>query len=59
MRGYSLAEPKLRGDTGMVEIGLALTPKTARQGWSLDVGLQTYVGKHEGVTGSLRARYQF
>ncbi|GHU41963.1 hypothetical protein AGMMS50289_05950 [Betaproteobacteria bacterium] len=58
--GYKLDAPKLKGDTGVLEAGLTLTPTAAnQQGWSLDLGVQGYTGKREGVTGSLRARYRF
>jgi hypothetical protein len=32
---------------------------SAKQGWTLDLGVQGYTGKREGVTGSMRARYSF
>ncbi|GHT90603.1 hypothetical protein AGMMS49545_04580 [Betaproteobacteria bacterium] len=58
--GYKLDAPKLKGDTGLLEMGLTITPTAAnQQGWSLDLGVQGYTGKREGVTGSLRARYRF
>ncbi|GHU42472.1 hypothetical protein AGMMS50289_07250 [Betaproteobacteria bacterium] len=58
--GYKLDAPKLKGDTGVLEAGLTLTPTAAnQQGWSLDLGVQGYAGKREGVTGSVRARYRF
>ncbi|GHU13751.1 hypothetical protein FACS189441_1870 [Betaproteobacteria bacterium] len=58
--GYKLDAPELKGDTGLLEAGLTVTPTTAnKQGWSLDLGVQGYAGKREGVTGSLRARYRF
>ncbi|GHU08047.1 hypothetical protein FACS1894158_17040 [Betaproteobacteria bacterium] len=58
--GYKLDTPKLTGDTGLVEAGLTVTPTAAnKQGWALDLGVQWYTGRREGVTGSLRARYRF
>ncbi|GHU11844.1 hypothetical protein FACS1894185_5720 [Betaproteobacteria bacterium] len=52
--GYKLDAPKLKGDTGLLEVGLSVTPTTAnKQGWSLDFGVQGYGGRREGVTGSL------
>ncbi|GHU13398.1 membrane protein [Betaproteobacteria bacterium] len=56
--GYKLDAPKLKGDTGLLEIGLTLTP-SAEKGWSLDVGVQGYTGKREGVTGNVKAGYRF
>ncbi|GHU14905.1 membrane protein [Betaproteobacteria bacterium] len=58
--GFAIDAPKLKGDTGLLEAGLTLTPTAAnKQGWSLDLGVQGYAGKREGVTGSVRARYRF
>ncbi|GHU14838.1 hypothetical protein FACS189441_5490 [Betaproteobacteria bacterium] len=58
--GFAIDAPKLKGDTGLLEMGLTITPATAnKQGWSLDFGVQGYAGKREGVTGNLRARYRF
>ncbi|GHT85327.1 hypothetical protein AGMMS49960_14030 [Betaproteobacteria bacterium] len=55
--GYKLDAPKLKGDTALLELGLTLTPAT--KGWSLDVGVQGYTGKREGVTGNVKAGYRF
>ncbi|GHT92550.1 hypothetical protein AGMMS49545_10270 [Betaproteobacteria bacterium] len=50
----------MKGDTGLLEMGLTITPAAAnKQGWSLELGVQGYTGKREGVTGSVRARYRF
>ena len=59
IHGYKLDAPKLKGDTGMLELGVSLNPKTTKQGWKLDLGVQAYTGKREGVLGSLKARYDF
>ncbi|GHU08930.1 hypothetical protein AGMMS50225_08530 [Betaproteobacteria bacterium] len=55
--GYKLDAPTLKGDTALLELGLTLTP--AEKGWSLDVGVQGYAGKREGVTGNVKAGYRF
>jgi autotransporter-associated beta strand protein len=55
---YNIATPDLKGDAGLVEAGFALTPG-ARQPLTLDVGVQGYTGKREGVTGSLKVNYRF
>jgi hypothetical protein len=57
--GYRLDAPKLKGDTGMAEIGLTVTPAAHKAGWAVDLGVQGYDGRREGMTGSLRARYSF
>ncbi|GHU06090.1 hypothetical protein FACS1894158_11420 [Betaproteobacteria bacterium] len=56
---YQIAAPKLKGDTGMLELGVTLNPSTTSSAWTLDFGVQGYTGKREGVTGSLKARYSF
>ncbi|MCL1980001.1 MAG: autotransporter outer membrane beta-barrel domain-containing protein, partial [Proteobacteria bacterium] len=54
--GYAIDEPDLQGGTGVGEIGLKLKPA---QDLSLDLGVQGYVGTREGVSGSLRIKYEF
>ncbi|MDR3211092.1 MAG: autotransporter domain-containing protein [Planctomycetota bacterium] len=56
--GYAIDAPKLRGDTGVGELGLTLTP-SASLPLSFDLGVQGYVGKREGVTGSLQIKFKF
>jgi outer membrane autotransporter protein len=56
--GNSIATPDLKGSTGVGELGLILTPAKGLP-FSLDLGVQGYVGKREGVTGSLRGKYEF
>ncbi|MDR2365053.1 MAG: autotransporter outer membrane beta-barrel domain-containing protein, partial [Zoogloeaceae bacterium] len=58
IHGYRLAAPDLKGDTGMLEAGFTLNP-TATKPLTLDIGIQGYAGKREGVTGSVRANYRF
>ncbi|MDR1708202.1 MAG: autotransporter outer membrane beta-barrel domain-containing protein [Candidatus Accumulibacter sp.] len=56
--GYRLDAPKLEGDTGIAELGLTLTP-TKGQPLFVDIGVQGYAGRREGVTGGVRVRYDF
>jgi hypothetical protein len=56
--GLPITAPSLRGDTGIVELGLTLKP-SATLPLSLDLGAQGHAGKRKGVTGSLRARFEF
>lgn len=56
--GYDMKAPSMRGDTGAGELGLVYTP-SARLPLTFDLGVQGYVGKREGVTGSLQAKYEF
>ena len=57
-KGYDMKAPSLRGDTGIGELGLTFTPSQTLP-LSFDLGIQGYVGKREGVTGSLQAKYEF
>ncbi|MDR1646436.1 MAG: autotransporter outer membrane beta-barrel domain-containing protein, partial [Zoogloeaceae bacterium] len=58
IHGHRLDTPELKGDTGMLEAGFTLNP-TAAKPLTLDIGIQGYAGKREGVTGSVRANYRF
>ena len=55
--GYGINEPDMSGGTGIGEIGL--TMKAAGSPLSLDLGARGYLGTREGVTGSLRVRWEF
>jgi autotransporter-associated beta strand protein len=59
--GHQLDAPKLKGNTGIAEIGLTLNPNpnATKQMWSLDMGVQAYTGKREGVMGSVKVNYKF
>jgi autotransporter-associated beta strand protein len=58
--GFSLPRPSLRGGTGVGELGVTLKPAAAsRPDLSLDIGVQGYTGKREGLTGSLRIKLEF
>lgn len=56
--GYSLAAPTLQGDTGIAEIGLTMTP-SATMPLQVDIGLQGFLGRNQGVAGNLRATLAF
>jgi outer membrane autotransporter protein len=56
--GYDIDAPKLKGDTGAAELGLVLKPGAASP-LSLELGVQGYAGRREGVTGSVRVKYEF
>jgi hypothetical protein len=56
--GYSIKAPDLTGGTGIGELGLSFKP-SATIPLSFDLGVQGYVGKREGVTGSLQAKFEF
>lgn len=54
----ALDVPTLEGDTGIMELGVTMTP-SATSPWSFDVGLKGYVGDRRGVSGSALATYAF
>jgi outer membrane autotransporter protein len=56
--GFETPSPSLRGDTGLFELGLELATKKARA-MTINVGLQGYTGKRQGVGGSAQLRYAF
>ena len=56
--GYDIDSPKIRGDSGRGEIGLRFTP-TDDLPLTVDLGVQGYADKKEGVTGSLFVQYEF
>ena len=55
---YDIDSPKIRGDSGCGEMGLRFTP-TDDLPLTVDIGVQGYAGKKEGVTGSLFVQYEF
>jgi len=58
VNGDSIDAPSMRGSAGIGELGLSLTPSKDLPLF-LDLGVQGYVGKREGVTGSLQIRFTF
>jgi hypothetical protein len=56
--GFFIPEPNLNGATGIGELGVSLSP-SAGSGLSVDLGVQGYVGKRQGVTGSLSVKFSF
>jgi hypothetical protein len=56
--GFALGAPSARGDTGILEAGLTLTPSRDLP-LSIDVGLQGLVGQREGVVGGVQAKWTF
>lgn len=53
-----ILEPDLRGDTGIGEIGLTITP-SENIPLTVDLGLTGYVGTREGISGSLLVKWTF
>ena len=57
VNGYSINAPSSEGGTGLGEIGLTLTAKD--RPLLVDLGVQGYVGKREGISGMVHLRYDF
>jgi len=56
--GSRVDVPDLKGGTGIVELGFIMKP-AQNHPFTINLGIQGYVGKQEGVTGSLRVKYEF
>jgi hypothetical protein len=56
--GVRLAEPELRGTSGLGEIGLAPTP-SSQLPLNIDLGARGCLGKRRGVSGGVRLRLDF
>ena len=52
-----LRESSLKGETAIGELGLVMRP--SKNPWTIDLGVQGYTGKREGIGGSLRVGYEF
>jgi len=50
--------PGLKGDTGILRIGMRLQ-RTERQPWFLDVGVDGYAGRREGIGAHVDAGWWF
>ncbi|MCL2076745.1 MAG: autotransporter outer membrane beta-barrel domain-containing protein [Betaproteobacteria bacterium] len=56
--GYRIDSADIKGSTGIAELGMNFKP-SGNTPLSLDVGLQGFFGKRDGVIGSLRMKYEF
>lgn len=56
--GNAVAAPSLKGGSGVGEIGVKLTP-SVRLPVSVDIGLQTWAGQRQGVTGAFKLNYVY
>ncbi|AOB37385.1 autotransporter outer membrane beta-barrel domain-containing protein [Bordetella holmesii] len=55
----SINSPTLKGNTGIAELGVSMTPLADKQNLTMNVGLQGYVGDRQGGAANLRVRYAF
>jgi hypothetical protein len=56
--GYEITRPDLKGNTVIGEVGLSMKPSPSLP-LTIDLGVQGYTGKRDGVTGSFRLNYRF
>jgi outer membrane autotransporter protein len=56
--GYAIDAPSLKGSTGIFELGLNMQP-TENKALSVNLGVNGYVGKREGVSGQVQVQYKF
>ena len=55
--GLTAGTPSLKGSTGIFEIGTSINLSSLPL--SFDIGLETYVGMREGVSGKSQINYEF
>lgn len=58
VQGLSTASPSLQGSSGMLELGYILQSKGAND-MSIDIGLQGWAGKKQGVSGNVNFVWTF
>jgi outer membrane autotransporter protein len=56
--GLTFDSPSLKGSTGIVDIGL-IARSHPDSPWSVEAGLQGYVGEVQGISGGIRLGYEF
>jgi hypothetical protein len=56
--GFSTASPSLKGSSGMLELGCHLRP-SAESRWLIDLGLNGWSGKQQGVTAQAGVQLAF
>lgn len=56
--GFDTPSPSLKGDTGVFELGLDMTPNST-SALTVSLGVQAYTGKRQGVSGSATLQYAF
>jgi hypothetical protein len=54
---HEIDAPKLKGGTGIAELGISITPQSLPL--YLDLAVQGYIGTREGVAGKLEAKLEF
>lgn len=55
----AIDEPSLKGGTGILEVGLNIKPSATNQAWTVNLGVQGYVGQRQGAGAEVKVRYAF
>ena len=58
VNGNHIDAVSLQGDTGVGTLGLSFKP-AKNSGFSIDLGVQGYAGKREGVSGNFQMKWEF
>ncbi len=58
VNNINIAAPSLKGDTGIAELGITITP-VKNSPFSMNLAVQGYAGVREGITGSLQLKFKF
>ena len=56
--GVDIATPTAKGSSGILELGLVYKPTTDSK-FSMDMGMNGYVGKRKGITGNITLNWGF
>ena len=55
---FKIDAPRLKGGTGIAELGLTVTPSTTLP-LNINLGIQGYTGRRDGMSGTVRVEYAF
>ena len=57
--GFTIKEPSLKGNTGIVELGTHIKPVASNDALTLHMGIQGYFGQRKGANAGVKVRYLF
>lgn len=58
IEGYKLRHTSLKGDSGILELGVKFMP-SEKSRWNYDITIEGYIGQQEGVMGNFVVNYLF
>ena len=56
---FSMKDHTLKGNTGIIELGVTIAPSLTKLPLSFDVGVQGNFGHRKGLSGGVQAKYEF